>query len=201
MATRILLVRHGETDWNRDHRWQGQSDPPLNDVGRAQARALAERLATEPPRAIYSSDLGRARETAEIVGNAFGLSVALDPRLREVDVGEWEGLTMAEVERLYPEGAERRREGATGWTTGEAYEAMGARVLEAVREIAAAHPGERVLVVTHGGPMRSVWTACEDGELRPRFGNCALAEFDVERDEIRRIHSNHSGGLHQQVQR
>ena len=105
--TTILLVRHGETDWNLERRWQGHIDRPLNDVGRAQARALADRLDSEPFAAVYSSDLARARETAEIVAAAHGLPVHLDPRLREADVGEWSGLTADEIERRYPEGCGR----------------------------------------------------------------------------------------------
>jgi probable phosphoglycerate mutase len=202
MATTILLARHGETDWNRDHRWQGQADPPLNDAGRAQSHALARALAAEPPAAIYSSDLSRARETAEIVAATFAVPLALDPRLREVDVGEWSGLTMAEVERFFPHGAQDRREGGTGWRRGERYEAMSERVLEAVYAIAAAHRGARILAVTHGGPMRSVWVASgEEPSARPPYGNCVVEQFMVEPGRIARINSMESGGLHKQVQR
>ena len=165
MSATILLVRHGETDWNRDQRWQGQADPPLNDEGRRQSRSLAEALAARPPHAIVSSDLARARETAEIVAATLGLRVELDPRLREIDVGEWSGVTMAEVERLYPEGARRRGAGATGWETGESYEAMGRRVVEALHEIAVSHASERVLVVTHGGPIRALLAHAEGIDL------------------------------------
>ena len=101
----------------------------------------------------------RARETAEIVGARLGVAVQLDPRLREVDVGEWSGLTTAEIERRFPEGLRERRRGGTGWQRGESYDAMGARVVEALRDIAAANSGRRVLVVTHGGPMCAVWLA------------------------------------------
>ena len=134
--TTILLTRHGETDWNRERRWQGHADPPLNDVGRRQARSLAESLTAKPIDALYSSDLSRARETAEIVGERIGLPVRLDPRLREVDVGEWSGLTTSQVEQLFPAGLERRRAGGTGWERGEAYEAMATRVVAALHEIA-----------------------------------------------------------------
>src|SRR5262245_46711037 len=153
MPTTFLIARHGETDWNRERRWQGHADPPLNDLGREQACALAERLRADPLDAIYSSDLARARETAEIVGRRLGI----DARLREVDVGEWSGLTTPELERLHPDGLRRRRFGGTGWERGESYAAMGARVVEALRDIAATNAGRRVLVVTHGGPMCSIW--------------------------------------------
>jgi broad specificity phosphatase PhoE len=177
----LLLVRHGETDWNRERRWQGHADRPLNEAGRAQARELADRLAADhPPAAIHSSDLVRARETAEIVADRLGLPVRVDARLREVDVGEWSGLTLAEVEERYPEGLRRRLEGGPGWERGETYEAMGERVLEALHEIAAeAHDGG-ALVVTHGGAMRAVWFASGGGDRdRPHVGNCDVHRVHV----------------------
>src|SRR5690242_8696605 len=95
MAT-LLLVRHGETDWNAEGRLQGQTDRPLNEYGRRQARELAERLAGDGVVAIYASDLSRAKETAEIVGGRLGLPVVVDPDLRERNWGTWEGLTPRE---------------------------------------------------------------------------------------------------------
>ena len=105
--TEFLLVRHGETNWNRDRRFQGHADPGLNRTGREQARALADELAGEPIVAIYASDLARARETAEIIGERVAAPVVLDRELREIDVGEWQGLTWPEVEERYPEGVRR----------------------------------------------------------------------------------------------
>jgi len=201
VTTTILLARHGETEWNRERRWQGHADQHLNDLGREQARLLAETLALDPPQALYSSDFARARETAEIVGEALGLSATLEPRLREVDVGEWSGLTMDEVHRLYPDGVRRRSEGGTGWQTGESFEAMELRVVEALYAIASAHRSERVLVVTHGGPMHAAWLASGGpSHSRPRYGNCEVEAIAVERGRIRRIDSGRGGGLHQQVQ-
>ena len=185
MAT-LLLVRHGETDWNRERRWQGHADRPLNETGRRQAEALAERLAARPPDAIWSSDLVRASETAEIVGRRLGLPVSLDARLREVDVGEWSGLTAGEVEERYPDGLRRRLEGGTGWQRGERYEDMAGRVLAALHEIAAAASG-RALVVTHGGCMRAVWGASGGSPAeRPHVRNCDVHEVLVENGTIRR---------------
>ncbi|HEY6016825.1 MAG TPA: histidine phosphatase family protein, partial [Gaiellaceae bacterium] len=147
-----------------------------------------EELASEPPDAIWSSDLSRARETAEIVAARVGLDVAVDPRLREVDVGEWSGLTLAEVERLYPEGMRRREAGGTGWERGETYEAMGERVVAALQEIAAAHDGGRVLVVTHGGAMGRVWLACGLSlDDRPRVANCDVHRIEIENGAMTRI--------------
>ena len=171
MATTLLLARHGETDWNRERRWQGHADLPLNDAGREQAAALAAEVAAVD--AIYASDLARARETAEIVGARHGVPVRLDVRLREVDVGDWSGLTSDEVAARFP--------AATRWTNGETREAMSGRVVAALLEIAAAHEGGRVLVITHGGPMGAVWVACGGAyEERPHAANCQVRRVRVE---------------------
>jgi broad specificity phosphatase PhoE len=153
-----LLIRHGETDWNADGRLQGQTDRPLSDFGRRQARQLADELHAEKFEAIYSSDLTRARETAEIVGERVGLAVALDPDLREKDWGSWEGLTAVERDRVE--------------FAGESTEAHQQRTLRALRRISERHPGDgRVLVVTHGGSMRRVQTAAM-GIALPVVENC-----------------------------
>lgn len=156
--TRLLLVRHGETDWNADGRLQGQTDRPLSDFGRQQARRLADELAAEDFEAIYSSDLARARETAEIVGARVGLPVMLDPDLREKDWGTWEGLTAVERDRVE--------------FAGESTEAHQERIRRALQRISERHPGDgSVLVVTHGGSMRRVQTATM-GMALPVVENC-----------------------------
>jgi broad specificity phosphatase PhoE len=142
-VTILLLVRHGETDWNAERRFQGHADVPLNPRGRDQAARLAEELTSSEVDAVYSSDLSRARETAEIVGARLGVEVVLDPDLREVDVGSRQGLTWSESQDL------------TVWD-GESREAHAERVLGALHRIAEQHRGERILVVTHGGSMRRV---------------------------------------------
>ncbi len=156
--TTLLLVRHGETDWNAEGRLQGQTDRPLSDYGRRQARQLAEELADEDLAAIYASDLARARQTAEIVGERIGLPVELDAGLREKDWGTWEGLTAVERDRVE--------------FVGESTEAHSERMLRALRRICERHPdGGRVLVVTHGGSMRRVQTAAL-GMALPVVENC-----------------------------
>jgi broad specificity phosphatase PhoE len=153
-----LLVRHGETDWNADGRLQGQTDRPLSEFGRQQARRLADELAAEDLEAIYSSDLARARETAEIVGARVGLPVMLDRGLREKDWGTWEGLTAVERDRVE--------------FAGESTEAHQERILRALQRISERHPGDgSVLVVTHGGSMRRVQTATM-GMALPVVENC-----------------------------
>lgn len=157
--TTLLLVRHGETDWNAEGRLQGHTDRPLNDFGRRQARALADRLAGEDVTAVYASDLERARETAEILAERLGLPVVTEPDLRERNWGNWEGLTGAERDRVE--------------YAGEAIEAHAERVLRAVRQIAELHPGGRIVVVTHGGSLRRVQVAAY-GVALPIVENCAV---------------------------
>ena len=155
--TRLLLARHGETDWNREQRFQGHADPPLNQTGRAQAVDLSVALAAEPLAAIYSSPLRRALETAEIVAAAHGQEPVTVDALKEVDVGAWQGLTRADVEERYPDQFARWLDHVDGFgfADGESYEQLGARVIPALLDLAAIHPGERILAVTHGGPIRT----------------------------------------------
>jgi broad specificity phosphatase PhoE len=158
-VTTILIARHGQSDWNQEKRWQGHADRPLTERGREQAQALADRLSHIELDALYSSDLQRARDTAAVVAESQRLELRQLPELREVDVGSWSGLTRAEAEERFPEGFTRWRDGYPGWKDGETYEAMTDRVLRAVDEIAAEHEGDRVLVVSHGGPIRAIHAA------------------------------------------
>jgi broad specificity phosphatase PhoE len=192
-VTTILLARHGETDWNRDGRFQGHADPPLNEKGRAQAADLSAALAAEELAAVYSSPLRRALETAQVVAAAHGLEpVALDG-LREVDVGSWQGLTRSELEERYPDQFARWLDHGPGWEDGESYDEMGRRAVATLLELAAAHPGERVLAVTHGGPIRAAFafaggtTHAEARRSGPSIGNTFVAEFAVEDDALRRL--------------
>ncbi|HUP31476.1 MAG TPA: histidine phosphatase family protein [Gaiellaceae bacterium] len=157
MTTTIVLVRHGETDWNREHRFQGHADPPLNDVGRAQALELAATLAREPFTRVYASPLRRAWETAEILAATRNLPVQPHPALEEVDVGSWSGLTVADVEARFPEGYRRWRESRlAGWEDGETFEELGLRVVSGVLALAAQNDGATLVAVTHGGPVRTL---------------------------------------------
>ena len=192
MPTTVLIARHGETDWNRSRRFQGHADPELNDVGREQARRLADRLADVPLAAVYSSDLRRAADTARIVAVAKGLESRERPELREIDVGEWSGLTFEEIEQRYPEAVRRHREGGDGWERGEPHAEMQERVVGAVRQIAAEHPDELVLLVIHGGTMRALLAAAEKIDFaefrrtRPGFDNGTLVSIVVADGELRR---------------
>jgi alpha-ribazole phosphatase len=150
--TQLYLVRHGQTDWNVEGRYQGQSDLPLNAVGRAQAAQLSQRLAGIPFIAVYSSDLQRAKETAEILAAVGGLAVQVDPRLREIKLGQWEGQLMTEIVARYPAAwAERQRDPVHARAPeGETVAEVAERVAEAATAIARAHPAGPVLVVSHG---------------------------------------------------
>ncbi len=150
--TALWLVRHGQTDWNVEGRWQGQADPPLNAAGRAQAEALAAQLNGTPFAALYASDLQRARLTAEILAQRLGLPVTLDVRLREISQGQWEGMTGPQVAERYPEEhAARLREPLhTRAPGGETSFEVAERAAAAARDIARAHPAGPVLVIGHG---------------------------------------------------
>lgn len=150
--TRLILVRHGETDWNRDGRFQGQADPPMNAAGREQARLLARQFRGRPVEAVYSSDLQRAAETARLVAEMLRLPVVLDPRLREIRLGAWEGRLVEEIIRQFPAEWEARQSDPlrSRAPLGESVEEVAARVWQAADEIAARHPHGPVLVVAHG---------------------------------------------------
>jgi broad specificity phosphatase PhoE len=173
-VTTILLARHGETEWNRTGRWQGWADPPLNETGRAQARLLAEQLRAVPFDAVYSSDLLRAHETAEIVAGPHGVPVVTEPGLREIDIGSWSGMTLSEIEERFPHG--RRADGETR-------EDHTARVLAAVEAIARDNPGRRILLVTHGGTMRALHGRLSDEPIHP-VANCAVLELHFRDDRL-----------------
>ena len=180
MATTILLVRHGQTDWNRENRVQGHTDRPLNALGREQAAVLALGLAAEPFDAVYASDLARAQETARPIAEARGLEVIPHPGLREKSFGTWEGLLDHEV-------LERFTEAASGpWGDDETTEQMAERVLGALHEIAARHPDGRVVVVSHGGPLRTVLRHCAL-DRSDRIANCGFVRIAVREGNIEAV--------------
>jgi len=184
-VTTLILARHGETDWNRDGRFQGHADPPLNEQGREQARTLAAALDDQPLVAIYSSDLRRAHETALVVAERKGLDVVVDPDLRERDVGEWSGLTLPEIEERFPKELRRFRE--EGVSIGESRESLSRRVVAAVRRIAEAHPRGSVLVVTHGGALRSLRHAAGGEPGAPVIRNGQVLKMAVREGTFARL--------------
>lgn len=161
IGTRLVFVRHGQTPWNVAGIWQGQADPGLTDAGLAQAREVAARLAAERERGwrrIVSSDLQRARLTAEAIAEAVGAPLSLEPRLRERDVRDWSGLTQDEVARRDPEtlAAFRRGDPSVRPGGGESTHDVRARALAVVAELVRDHPGEHLIVVTHLGLIRTL---------------------------------------------
>ncbi|MEW5852258.1 MAG: histidine phosphatase family protein [Myxococcota bacterium] len=158
MKRTIYLLRHGETDWNAAGRLQGHTDTPLNEKGREQARRAAELLREHPIGHTISSDLSRARETADIVAHTLGIRVDVDPALRERCFGIFEGLTWQEVSERYPQHHAAYMDDRTTRVPGaETLEEVGQRTLHAVRNRLVHATVERtILVVTHGGVMRSL---------------------------------------------
>ncbi len=167
----LWLVRHGQTDWNQEGRYQGQLDLPLNRAGLEEARRLAAILAQRPLVAIYSSDLLRARQTAEILARASGAPLILEARLREVALGEWEGQLFSDIRARYPAEIHARQlhplhsrppGGETLWEVWQ-------RVKSAVDEIAARHPAQEVAIVAHGLSLAALIAYQEDHDLSQAF--------------------------------
>lgn len=180
LATRIVLIRHGETLWNRAGRIQGHTDIALSPLGLAQAERLAEALADEPLAALYASDLSRAHQTAQALARRLDLPVRLDAGLRERAFGRFEGLDWEQISRAHPEDAERwrRREPDFAVGGGESLNQFSARALAAVRRAAAAHPGAVVAIVTHGGVLDCLYRAATrlalDAPRNWQLGNASL---------------------------
>jgi probable phosphoglycerate mutase len=156
----LLLCRHGQSEWNAQRRIQGQALQAggLTEQGRREALQLASRLQTAGVNALYTSDLLRARQTAEAVGAAVGLPVQPDPRWREFDLGVWQGLTPEEVDRGWP-GEEIRALDLPRGEIGETFAALCARTLAAIQDLHRRHAGQTVAVICHGGNVRAALEA------------------------------------------
>ena len=156
MATEIILIRHGVTAWNRERRFQGQIDIPLDDEGRLQAMQLARALGSEPLAAVYSSDLSRARQTAEPLARALGQNLILETGLRERFYGAFEGRTWDELQRDHAEDFSRWRAREVDFElpgSGESLRVLQDRVAVTLRSLAERHPGEKLAAVSHGGVL------------------------------------------------
>jgi glucosyl-3-phosphoglycerate phosphatase len=181
---RLLLIRHGQSTWNADGRWQGQADPPLSPLGEEQAYDAARRLKAGQFSRVVSSNLQRALRTAEILAEALGLPVEVDAGLREIDVGDWEGLTRAEINERAPgalaDWSEGRSESTPG---GELRTDLTGRAERALlRAAAASSPDHRVLLVSHGALIRNLDRALS---LVPHgIGNLAGRWYDVDGDVV-----------------
>ncbi len=165
--TILVLIRHGQTAWNVEGRWQGQADPPLNDRGREQARRVAEYQSQFGFVALYSSDLRRAMETAQVIGTAMGVEVNPDPRLREINLGRWQGMLADEIRAQYPDEFKRWHESplTAHPPDGEDITSLAVRILEAINEIIARYPRQRLGIVAHELPIAIVLSRSAGLEL------------------------------------
>jgi len=177
----LYLIRHGETAWNADGRFQGQTDTLLNDIGRAQAGVVARIMDDWHVDAVYSSDLARAAETAEIIAATHGLIPIPDVRLREISFGEWEGLSLAEATERWPDIVASWRADSlhTRPPGGETQEAVRQRVVEFTAEIVRQHPEGSICVVGHGGSLRMLVAQILGTDptiyRRLRLDNCSIS--------------------------
>lgn len=167
-ATRIIAVRHGETAWNVDARIQGQLDIGLNETGRWQARRVGLALAAEPLAAVYTSDLGRAHETAQCIADAAGVPLVPHQGLRERRFGMFEGKTFDEIHQGWPDHANNWRKRIPDWEPpegGESLLALRERVTRTVTELAARHAGDQIAVVAHGGVLDALYRIATGQEV------------------------------------
>lgn len=185
--TDFVFIRHGETDWNRQQRFQGHSDVPLNEVGLAQAARLGARMAAEPADLLVSSDLQRARQTAQPLAEAWRQAPTLERGLREQHFGALEGLDVPTIKarhaELWLQWLEHRADFAL--PGGESLRQFHARVLDAVRVLAERHPGRTLVVVTHGGVLDMLWRTAHGISLD------GLRACEIPNTGVNRLRWNH----------
>jgi alpha-ribazole phosphatase len=178
---RIYLIRHGETEYNREGRYQGTIDVPLSQRGQEQAASLAHRLREEEIEAIYTSDLGRARETAQAIARDHDLDVIIEEGLRERGFGQWEGLTFGEIKERFPQVASHWLQDPlhTEVPGGEDFGAFQRRIIATLDGIRRRHREGNIAVITHGGPILAILAHIlqleGDGMLRLRLDNACLS--------------------------
>lgn len=183
--TILTLIRHGETSANTSGVWHGSTDTPLSERGRQQALRVAEYLHRQHPdsTALYASPLSRTRDTAQAISDRLGLALALDPALVEFDLGSWEGKTYKELFEVHELWTHMKRDEHFRPHGGESPRDVTDRLAGALRRIHDTHPGERVVVVTHGGALSMVLAELIEGDYR-RWGrvmaNCAVSELVIE---------------------
>ena len=182
---RILLARHGETVFNVEGRWQGQSDSPLTERGLAQSRELARALASEQVAAVYSSDLGRAVATAQEVASVHGLHVATDVRLREINTGEWTGLSRGEIEERWPGLITRWSEKPSSMRipSGETIQEAQTRALDFFTDRMPAHLDQTIVVISHGAIgqtilVKAMHRSPDDLWLKERVDNTQISRLE-----------------------
>ncbi|MGI6037704.1 MAG: alpha-ribazole phosphatase [Limnochordia bacterium] len=168
---KLILLRHGETDYNLQGRYQGQSDVPLSERGRKQGELVGRRLAGQSFDFIVSSDLSRAQETAQIVNGYLGLPMFVDSRWREIAFGQWEGHTAQEIAQGWPQELQTWREDPSRACPpgGEALLDVQARLMEALEDLAAQRPGQNGIIVLHGGAIRIICATILGLDLTKRY--------------------------------
>jgi 2,3-bisphosphoglycerate-dependent phosphoglycerate mutase len=182
----VIIVRHGQTQWNIKTIRQGHLDSPLTERGIAQAKALGDRLAIETFTALYSSDLGRALQTAQVIAAATGHRIVTDPRLRERNLGIFQGLNGQEIQQKFPEEYRLHRSLGPDYVIpgGESVRQQVERNLEYLTELAEKHLGERIVIVTHGGVLsglfRHTFSIPFNAPRRFEFTNAGLNVFNYE---------------------
>ena len=176
--TKIILVRHGLTLWNGERKIQGHSNVELAAEGILQAKLLAEKFPLENISAIYSSDLSRAKVTAEILAQKFNLPVQLEKNLREANWGDWEGKTLAEIQKSDPLNYERffRNPEEVQIKNAETFSQLQARAFSTIKKIIAAHPDENIIIVAHGAINRTIICSILEIPLKKMW---ALSQFNT----------------------
>jgi broad specificity phosphatase PhoE len=195
--TRVILVRHGQTEWNRVERFRGRADVPLNAAGLAQAEATGRRLAAGvPPAAVYSSPLARAVKTAEAIAGHFALAVQIHAGLADIDYGQWQGLTPDEARARWPEiiNAWYDAPHTARIPGGETLDGLRARAMAAVNELAARHAGQSIVLVGHTVVNRVILLGVlglgNDRFWRLRQDTCAVNVFEAEDGEFTLVSLN-----------
>ena len=188
--TKVILVRHGQTLWNLERKYQGHSDVALSDTGRKQAELAGFRLAREKIHAVYSSDLSRAVETATCIAGHHGLTVTPLPALREILFGEWEGLNYDQINAQWPEAMGKlwTRPAEVTIPGGESFAQVQQRAYGAVREIVSKHSGENVVITAHGGTIGVILCAALGMDLNHvwsiRQDNTAVNKLEYYDDRV-----------------
>jgi 2,3-bisphosphoglycerate-dependent phosphoglycerate mutase len=193
MKTEFLLIRHGETLYNSQGRMQGLIDSPLTDIGIRQAKAAAGALSGKTFEAVYSSPLGRARKTAEIISQPLDCPLHFDPDLQERNMGIFQGLTTKEAASRFPDDFVIFKSHDPDYIipNGESFRQKDDRGIECMRQIAKKHPGGKVVVITHGGILDAIFRhtlfISLDQQRRYSIFNCAFNSIEIEGDSWRLI--------------
>jgi broad specificity phosphatase PhoE len=195
--TRLILLRHGETDWNVEGRWQGQIDTPLNARGLVHAAEAARTLNHIPIAAIYSSDLTRAYQTAQQVASIKGLPIHTDARLRELHQGAWQGMLVSEIKNRYKERFRQRTENPhlVAPPGGESVQQVADRVLPCITEIIKKYPQDSVLIVTHGFVCALIHVYVNNEPAENIWKNIplpgVLVEYSIDEADLKRYVMGH----------